>query len=733
MSPLPQTAEAWAQAGAAHLEGGRLDDADACYRRVLELDPGQAEAHFKLGNIAVRRQLPADAEACYRRAVSADSCYFKAFYNLGNLLRLESRLAEAEACYRRVIDIEPGYVAAHVNLGVTLKDLGRPAEAEVCYRTALAREPDDAETLNNLSIVLKEQNRHGEAEAVCRQSLELFPRNALACNNLGIILKEQGRLGEAETAYRRALELAPDYPEAHNNLGVALRAQGRLDEAIRAYRRAIEIRPDYANAYNNLGAVLVQLGQVGEAEDLYRRVLEFETDNAQTHNNLGGILATQGRQDEAITSFREALRIDPDLLAAHSNLLFALNYRGGESSDSSLLDEARRYGQAVTRSVTAKFATWSCPVPPDRLRIGLVTADLRNHPVGFFLEGLLTHIDPSRLELIAYPTGRTEDALTMRMRRHFSGWKPIVDLNDEAAARLIHSDGIHILLDLSGHTTDNRLPLFGWKAAPVQATWLGYFATTGVAEIDYLLASRIEIPDACRKQFTESICYLPETRLCFTAPQADIPVSDLPALHNGRVTFGCFQNLSKLGDGVLDTWAQVFAAIPTASLRLQSPQLDQSAAREQLTRRLRQAGIGPQRVAMHGAVKREAYLAAHAEVDVILDTFPYPGGTTTCEALWMGVPTLTLAGETMLERQGAAFLTVAGLADWIAPNKSDYVDRAIAATGDLTKLANLRSRLRQQVLASPLFDAPRFARRLEDALWRMWQAWQSNHRIDTGG
>jgi predicted O-linked N-acetylglucosamine transferase (SPINDLY family) len=199
------------------------------------------------------------------------------------------------------------------------------------------------------------------------------------------------------------------------------------------------------------------------------------------------------------------------------------------------------------------------------------------------------------------------------------------------------------------------------------------------------------------------------------------------------VTFGCFQNLSKVGDGVLDTWAQIFAALPTATLRLQCPQLDQPGAREQLTRRLRRAGIDPQRVAMHGAVKREAYLAAHAEVDVILDTFPYPGGTTTCEALWMGVPTLTLAGNTMLERQGAAFLTIAGLPDWIVPNKSAYVDRAIAVASDLTRLADLRSTLRQQVLASPLFDAPRFARRLEDALWQMWHQWQSNHRAGNVG
>jgi predicted O-linked N-acetylglucosamine transferase (SPINDLY family) len=270
----------------------------------------------------------------------------------------------------------------------------------------------------------------------------------------------------------------------------------------------------------------------------------------------------------------------------------------------------------------------------------LVAAELRNHPVGFFLDSLLAQIDPSRFELIAYPTGRSEDAPTARMSSHFSEWKPIADLNDEAAARPINSDGIYILIDHSGHTTDNRLPLFGWKAAPVQVTWLGYCATTGVAEIDYLRATRMEVPGTCRDQFTESIWYLPETRLCFTPPEASIPVSGLPVLRNGSISFGCFQNLSKLGNNVLDTWARALSALPTASLHLQCPQLDQPRARRQLTQRLREAGIAPQGVSMQGAVKREAYLAAHGEVDVIVDTAPYPGrGTTTCEALWMGAPT----------------------------------------------------------------------------------------------
>jgi predicted O-linked N-acetylglucosamine transferase (SPINDLY family) len=298
-------------------------------------------------------------------------------------------------------------------------------------------------------------------------------------------------------------------------------------------------------------------------------------------------------------------------------------------------------------------------------------------------------------------------------------------LSDEAAARLIHSDEVHILLDLSGYTRYNRLPVFAWKPAPVQVSWLGYFATTGVAEMDYLLADEVGVPEAQRQQFTETVWYLPDTRLCFTAPKADLAVSPLPALSNDLITFGCFQNLTKLGDEVLATWGIIFAVLPKARLRMQCKQLREPLQVKKLLQRLQRFGIDPARVVTHGSANREAYLAAHAEVGLILDTFPYPGGTTTCEALWMGVPTLTLAGNNLLARQGASLLTAAGLEEWVAKNKEEYIANAIALASNRPKLSALRAGLRQQVLESPLFDAQRFARNFEDAVWEMWQGYQT--------
>jgi predicted O-linked N-acetylglucosamine transferase (SPINDLY family) len=301
-------------------------------------------------------------------------------------------------------------------------------------------------------------------------------------------------------------------------------------------------------------------------------------------------------------------------------------------------------------------------------------------------------------------------------------------MNDETAAQKIHADGIDILIDLAGHTAESRLPVFAWKPAPVQVSWLGYFASTGVPGIDYLLADKISVPESDRPYFTETIWHLPDTRLCFTPPDmpdaaAQLTSTPLPALRNdkGHITFGCFQSMAKINDAVLKVWGQIFQALPQARLRLQNKQMSCPALRETLMQRLAQAGIAADRITLTGQVPRTQYLAAHAEVDMILDTFPYPGGTTTCEALTMGVPTLTLAGTTLLARQGASLLACAGLTGWIADNLDDYVAKALAHAGDLARLVQLRAGLRQQALASPLFDAARFAVALEHALHGMWR------------
>jgi protein O-GlcNAc transferase len=717
---------------------GKLDEAMQCYLDAIRIAPNPARAHLNRGNVLLLKGDLEGALDAFRVAIKHKPDYAGAYYNIGNALLGNGRFDEAVASYHRALQIQPDYAEVHCSLGVALKELGQLDDAIASFQAALKIYPGLVEAQSNLGYILENLYNSGnillnngkleDAATNFRRALEIEPNLAEVHYNLGNVLKELGQLDKAVASYHLALELKPDYAEAHNNLGNANQELEQYQTAVASYRQALRLKPDSPETHNNLGNALKDLGQLDDAVASYRCALLFKPDYAEVHSNLGNVLQDLGQLDAAIKSYRHALKIKPDYVDAHHGLLFALNYSTGHAP-SYYLEQARQFGRIVAAKVGARFTAWECAAQPERLRVGLVSGYLISHPVGFFLEGLLAHIDPARIELIAYPTHHRQDELTTRIRPYFSAWKPLIGLGDEAAARLIHADGVHVLIDLAGHTGHNRLPVFAWKPAPVQVSWLGYFATTGMAEIDYVLADEVGVPEAQRTQFTESVWYLPDTRLCFTAPAVDLPGTRLPVLSSGMITFGCFQNLTKLGDEVLETWGKILAALPDARLRIQCKQLGEPAQAGQLLQRFRRYGISPERVKLHGSTRREAYLAAHGELDMILDTFPYPGGTTTCEALWMGVPTLTLAGDSLLASQGASLLTAAGLEEWVSASKQDYIAKAIALASDKSKLAALRAGLRQQVLVSPLFDAPRFARNFEDALWGMWQRHQAKPEI----
>ena len=652
----------------------------------------------------------------------------------GHALQAQGRLDEAMHCYQEAIRIAPNPARGHLNRGNILLLQGDLSGALDAFRTALIHQPDYAGAHYNIGNALLGNRQFDDAVASYRSALAINPDYAEVHCSLGVALKELGQLDDAVASFQKALQIQPGMVEAQSNLDAAVRDvfnQGnilmgseRFDEAVKYYHRVIAIKPDYAEAHTTLGVALRELGLIENSVKCYQRAIRINPRLAEAHYNLGAALKDIGKLDQAISSYRQALEIRPDFLEAHNNLLFVLNY-SSSGLPSYYPEQVRQYGRMVAAKVGTRFTSWQCRAQPDRLRVGLVSGDLFSHPVGYFLEALLANIDTARIEMIAYPTRNMEDELTNRIRPRFSGWKPLVGKSNAIAANLIHADHINILLDLSGHVAHNRLPVFAWKPAPVQVSWLGYFATTGVAEIDYFLADEVGVPEDQQAQFTESVWYLPDTRLCFTAPNIDQPVASLPALKNGHITFGSFQTLAKAGDGVLETWGKILAGLPDAKLRVQCKQLFEPAQVKLLLQRLRRYGIDPARVITRGSTDRPAYLAAHSEVDMILDTFPYTGGTTTCEALWMGVPTLTLAGNSLLARQGASLLTAAGLEQWVASSKDEYVAKAIALAGDHAGLAALRSGLREQVLSSPLFDAPRFARNFENALWGMWQRYQA--------
>jgi len=598
--------------------------------------------------------------------------------------------------------------------------LKRHKEALAAYDRALELRPDNADAWYNKGFTLNDLKRHKEALASYDRALELMPDCAEAWCNRGVSLNDLKRHKEALASYDRALELMPDCAEAWCNRGVTLNDLMCHEESLTSYDRAIEIKPDYAEAYSNRGESLRELKQYEQALASFDKAIGFRPDFANAIANRGNVFFIINQFEQGEASLREAIRIDPNLLITHNNFLLNLNY--SESLNPiNIFEDAKYYGTLVTKRTTPKFTQWNTPVTTEKLRIGFVSGDLRNHSVGYFIEGLITSLDKTQFEIYAFPTFSAKDDLTKRLLPFIEEWIPIYGISDFDAASKIHQKGIQVLIDLSGHSSYNRLTVFSYKPAPVQISWLGVPMTTGVPEIDYVLGDPHALPQEFENQFTEAVWRLPESYLCFTPPDSLIEVGALPALSNGYLTFASFNNLSKMNNRVVEVWSNVLKALPTAKLLLKANQLSDPNVSLQTKKRFSDHGVKADRLLFKTVLNtREEHLAIYNEVDIALDTFPYPGVTTSVEANWMGVPVLALKGGSFLSATATSIANNIGLGDWVASDVRDYVNKAVEFASDLDRLALLRSSLRNRVSRSALFDSPRFAKNFGDALFRMW-------------
>lgn len=708
---LPDDAEAHSNLGVALMNQGQLDDAVLSYQHALTLNPNNADVHHHLGLTLMTLGQLSKAAECYHRVLALNPDYSDAYFNLGRVYQEQGQLSEAEQCYRQVLLAHPDTAEAHNNLAFVLYWQHRLADAEDHYQRALALNPQDITAYSRLGMLLQTQGRLSEARDCYECALEINPEFAEIHNNLGIVLHELGLTYQAEASYQHALAINPQCAEVYNNLGLTLQSQGRLAKAEEAYRNALASNPHYSEAHNNLGMVFQQRGELLAALASYQRALTLKSDDAQVHNNLGTIYKDLGRLNCAEASFRRALVRKPDYIAARSNLLFVMNYNPAHTPEDCLA-EAQQYGDIVSSNVDVPFTTWLCEERLERLRVGIVSGDLLSHDIGVLLNSLLPELDSSCLELIAYPTHNHSDAITTQLQDYFSAWKPLVGLSDAAAARLIYSDAVHILLDLSGHNNYNRLPVFAYKPAPIQVSWLGSLTPSGVTAIDYMLGDPYTTPVDI---VSETVWQLPEVYRCFSVPTLPLEVNALPALTTGMITFGSFNALGNMNEAVIALWAQILHAVPQSQLLLTAQQLNDETLYVAIRQSFAEHGVLPERLVLES----NADLSVYHRIDIALDTFPHNGTTTSAHALWMGVPVLTLLGDRFIARCGASILSNAELANWIAVNDADVLAKAVQFAGNLPYLADLRSQLREQVLASPVFDMSGFARQFEAALWSM--------------
>jgi predicted O-linked N-acetylglucosamine transferase (SPINDLY family) len=581
----------------------------------------------------------------------------------------------------------PGASLSALEQARRLRRAGRASEAAAVLQAWLRGHPDDPAALLEWGNGLKAAGKYSEALGPLRDAARLDPRPAAAWLNLGVALLELSRVDEAVAAFERAVGLEPERPEAWNILGHARLTRGETEAAAELFERALALRPGFAPALDNLGRVRKAQGRAAEAASLHRRALEAGAGPATASNLL------------------YTLNLIPDLAPAE---IFA---------------EHARLGALYGRRDEPDDRAPSGPPKPragGRLRVGYVSPDLCRHAVAAFIEPVLAGHDRARVEVTCYSDVRVPDEVTARLRGQADHWRESALWSDDVLREAIRGDRIDVLVDLAGHTARNRLGVFARRAAPVQITWLGYPNTTGIGAMDFRLTDPIsDPPGATERWHTERLARLPGPFSCFRPPAEAPAVAPLPAQRQDEVTFGCFNHLAKINAPVLETWGRLLAGVPGARLLLKTRAID-AATQKRLVETLTAAGAAPDRIEIVSrSLSVRDHLELYGRVDVALDPFPYNGTTTTCEALWMGVPVITLAGATHVSRVGASLLTHLGQADWIAASPEDYVVRAARLASDRPALAGIRAGLRERMRASPLCDERTFVRGLEEVMARL--------------
>ena len=562
--------------------------------------------------------------------------------------------------------------------------------------------------------------RLAEAERRYREILQREPEHADSLHLLGVIALQGGNLVSALALVQRAVSLRPDAAVCRNNLGQVFDRLERYDEAARCYEAAIELDPGYAEATNNLGYVLARQDRLTEAEILYRKAIDLDPEYAEPHANRGNLLKDRGELDAAIDCYRRAIELRPDLSALHSNLLLTLHYHPG-CSPADLAREHRAWAERHVAPLAAgRRPHENGPEPDRRLRVGYVSGDFREHPVARFILPVLRERDRRQVEVVAYSDVTTPDAVTGLLREHVDRWRDVAVLGDAQLADVVRADGIDILVDLAAHSGHNRLLTFARKPAPVQITYLAYCSTTGVDAIDYRVTDRFLDPPGESGDYAETSIYLPHCYWCYSAPP--LPDSRRPATERrtGPPTFGCLNNFAKVTDVTLDLWTRLLRRAPDARLLLYART---EAHRDRVRGTLRAAGVEESRAAFVGRQSLADYLETYRLIDVALDPHPYGGGTTTCDALWMGVPVVSLAGRTAVSRAGSTLLANVGLEHLVARTAGQYVELAAELIRDAAGLAGSRSALRERIESSPVMDAPRFVRGLEALFRSIWRDW----------
>jgi protein O-GlcNAc transferase len=706
------------------------DPLRACehYRKAVEIAPQSAKAHLNLGIGLEAIGNIEQARKSYETALRIDPADIYANYNLGRQFFSQNALADAEPLLRRAIDGNRDFVDARVVLARLLENKDDLAGAAAELEQALRVRPDYFGALSNYADLLMKLRRRDDAVSVLRRAVAVERRNFDVNFKLAYLLAEMGESAEAQRLAQQALRSNPDSLETRALLVNLYMARGDLANAAVEAEAALKLRPDWLDLLFDYGLILKRLARVEEAAAVFRRAIAIDATYVRAYQMLGAVLISQCRIQDALDVFNDGRKHCSDAFDLESPEMFALNCKDDISIDD-LFARHADFGKRLEQLYPARFEPFENDRNPNRrLRIGYVSGDFQNHVVPLFLLPLLEERDRSAFEVVCYSTGDTADKVTAQLRGLADVWRDVARMPANAVVDMIHQDRIDILVDLAGHSGTPNLRVFAQRPAPVQATWVGYLNTTGLTRIQYRISdNHCDPPGLTDRYHTEKLVRLPHSQWCYR-PFVEVECErEAPFEHNGYITFGSFNQTVKITPVVRKLWGEILTQVPDS--RFVVVGIVDDHAREDLYVDMEQAGVGRERIEMLPYVPIEEYYRSFGRVDIALDTMPFSGGTTTCDALWMGTPVVTAPGVRSWSRSAASILTTLGLQDWIAASQEDYVRRAVQFARNPSTIAELRKSLRSKMLGSPLTDKRLFTRDMEEAFRRMWQSWCSQ----TGG
>lgn len=734
----PQNACALTHCGILYKDEGHLLEAAESYQKALKADPSYKPAAeclaVVLTDIGTSLKLAGNTEEGiqkYCEALKVDSLYAPAYYNLGVVYSEMMQYDMALSCYEKAALQRPMYAEAYCNMGVIYKNRGDLERAIACYERCLSVSPNFEIAKNNMAIALTDLGTKVKLEGDINQGVAYYKKAlyynwhyADAMYNLGVAYGEMLKFDMAIVFYELALHFNPHCAEACNNLGVIYKDRDNLDKAVECYQMALSIKPNFSQSLNNLGVVYTVQGKIDAAASMIERAIAANSSYAEAYNNLGVLYRDAGNISLAIEAYERCLQIDPDSRNAGQNRLLAMNYIN-EGSDNKLFEAHREWGMRFLK-LYSQYTSWDNPKDTERpLVIGYVSPDYFTHSVSYFIEAPLFFHDYANFRVVVYSGVVKADAKTHKFKdrvlKKGGLWRDIYGIDEKKVAAMVREDKVDILVELTGHTANNKLGMMACRPAPIQATWIGYPNTTGLPTIDYRITDALADPLNTKQKHVEELIRLPECFLCYTPSPEAGPVCPTPALSNGFITFGSFNNLAKITPKVLQVWAKILCAVPNSRLVVKCKPFCCDSIRQRFLSMLEHLGLEPLRVDLLPLILLNYdHMQAYSLMDISLDTFPYAGTTTTCESLYMGVPCVTMAGSVHAHNVGVSLLKNVGLERLIAKTEEEYIELALKLASDVSALSDLRSTLRELMAKSPVCNGTKFTRDLESAYRSMW-------------